>query len=164
MRKILVALLTFGLFVSFIYAEGGKKYGKDISLKKAINISTILASPEKYEGQNVLIKGTVVNVCEKAGCWIELASDKEQQTIIVKVNDGEIVFPMEAKGKTALVEGKVFSVVVKEDACAGEGGTKKECNDSKVKKENCDKDKAAMSKKEKTTKRFMVKGIGAIIN
>ena len=36
---------------------------------------------------------------------MEIASDKEFETIRVKVNDGEIVFPLSAKGKLAKVEG-----------------------------------------------------------
>ena len=45
-----------------------------------------------------------------AGCWIELSSDAEGEQIKVKVKDGEIVFPMDAKGSTALVEGKVYKI------------------------------------------------------
>ena len=52
-----------------------------------------------------------------AGCWIELSSDVEGEKIKVKVKDGEIVFPQEAKGKTAKVEGTVYKIELsKEDA------------------------------------------------
>jgi len=36
---------------------------------------------------------------------MEIASDKEFETIRIKVKDGEIVFPLKAKGKLAKVEG-----------------------------------------------------------
>jgi hypothetical protein len=41
------------------------------------------------------------------GCWIYLAGDRDFEKIRIKVTDGEIVFPMEARGKTAVVEGVV---------------------------------------------------------
>jgi len=44
------------------------------------------------------------------GCWMELKSDDGDRMIKVKVKDGEIVFPVEAKGSTALVEGKVYKI------------------------------------------------------
>jgi len=48
---------------------------------------------------------------------MDIASDEEFQKIKIKVKDGEIVFPMEAKGKTALVEGEVYEIkLTKEQA------------------------------------------------
>lgn len=82
-------------------------YGKGVTQTEVVAISTILAAPEKYEGKQVLVSGTVIEVCPKRGCWIELAGDKEFQKMRVKVTDGEIVFPLSAKGSTALVEGTV---------------------------------------------------------
>ena len=48
-----------------------------------------------------MIEGLVVEVCKARGCWMQLASDKEFQTMKIKVKDGVMVFPMSAKGKTA---------------------------------------------------------------
>ncbi|MHC4822206.1 MAG: DUF4920 domain-containing protein, partial [Planctomycetota bacterium] len=45
--------------------------------------------------------------CEMRGCWMDIASDREFEKIQIKVDDGVIVFPMTAKGKSALVEGVV---------------------------------------------------------
>ena len=51
------------------------------------------------------MEGLVTDVCARRGCWMELASDKEFQTIKIKVDDGVIVFPLDAKGKVATAEG-----------------------------------------------------------
>jgi hypothetical protein len=48
-----------------------------------------------------------MDVCKKRGCWIKLAGDKEDETIVFKVDDGVIVFPVEAKGRKAIAEGVV---------------------------------------------------------
>jgi hypothetical protein len=158
MRKyILTISLVLGISI-LILASNGKKYGSDISLKEVTKVSEILASPEKYEGQKVLIEGLVVNVCEKRGCWIEVASDKEYESIRVKVNDGEIVFPMEAKGEKVLVEGEVYSFDVEQEAeCSGEDKAK--CSEEQKKVENG----SCCSKEKKTTKVYQIKGLGAVI-
>jgi len=113
-RYLIVAGLILFVF-SAVRAEKWKTLGQPISLKDTVAISKILASPENYVGQRVLVKGRVVDVCKKRGCWMEIASDKNFQSIRVKVKDGVIVFPLEARGKTALVEGVVEKLVVSKE-------------------------------------------------
>lgn len=117
MKKTLLSILLIAVSVTYIYAGSGNKYGKEITLKEKTKVSAILAEPQKFLGKTVLVEGTVVAVCEKRGCWIELASDKKFQKIKIKVKDGEIVFPLEESGKTALVEGTVYEIkMTKEQA------------------------------------------------
>ncbi len=109
MRKIsLLTLIVFVLSLNNLLAGDGKQYGKKLSLKETTKVSKILEKPESFVGKKVLINGTIVDVCSKRGCWIEVASDKPYEKIKVKVNDGEIVFPITAKGKTVTVEGEVY--------------------------------------------------------
>lgn len=156
MKNLLTFTLLFILVSNFVLADGGKKYGKELSLNESTKVSEILTNPENFVGKKVLIEGTVVAVCKKAGCWIDIASDKEFEKIRVKVTDGEIVFPMEAKGKTAIVEGELFSVMVTPESCQGEGG-EKTCSG---KEGDACKAKAT----EKASKKYLLKGIGAVIN
>lgn len=146
MKKFLIIVLVLS-FTSLLSAEE-KKYGAEITLTEKTEISKILEDAENYVGKKVLVEGTVVGVCAKRGCWINLSSDKEYETMRVKVNDGEIVFPMEAKGKKALVEGEVYSIVVKGDGCEG----------------NCEGEGKQCEKKQETKKIYMIKGLGALIN
>lgn len=90
--------------------ETGDTYGEKITLKGATQISAILDQPAQFLGKKVLVQGEVLDVCSMAGCWIDLASDKPEQKIRVKVDDGVIVFPMEAKGHKAKVEGEVYEI------------------------------------------------------
>mgnify|MGYP005839671697 CR=1 FL=1 len=151
MKKSLVAFFIFIVSVSIIFAGDGKKYGKGITLKEKTKISDILENPSKYEGKKVLVEGTVVGVCQTRGCWIELAGEKDFQKIKVKVNDGEIVFPLEAKGRKALVEGEVYSVEMEK-----KGECKGNCSDeNKKNEEEC--------QHSKTEKVYQIKGIGAKI-
>lgn len=84
-----------------------KSYGEGITLKDTTAVSDILANYQDFVGNKVMVKGRIVNVCKKRGCWMSLSGDKEFQTIRIKVNDGEIIFPFEARGKLALAEGTV---------------------------------------------------------
>ncbi|KAA3660495.1 MAG: DUF4920 domain-containing protein [Calditrichaeota bacterium] len=105
--KLLMVVFIFFLYGTTGFADEGEKYGKKITLNDTTMISTILETPDKFVGKKLLVKGLILEVCPKRGCWINLASDKEFQKMRIKVKDGEIVFPMEAKGKTALVEGEL---------------------------------------------------------
>ena len=85
----------------------GTLYGEALTLSEVTPVSAILDDPEAWVGERVQVEGMVVEVCEMRGCWMDIASDTESEKIQIKVEDGVIVFPMTAKGKTALVEGVV---------------------------------------------------------
>ena len=104
-------VLTLFLSIGIIIAQTDEpKLGTEITLTEKTKISDILANPEAYLDKTVLVEGEVLDVCSMMGCWMELKSDDGEGMIKVKVKDGEIVFPVEAKGKTALVEGTVYKI------------------------------------------------------
>jgi len=144
--RILSSFLVFVFFISTQAAE--EKYGKEITLKDKTPISVILESPEKFEGKTVLVEGTVAAVCEHRGCWIDIESENEK--IKVKVEDGVIVFPTDAKGKLALVEGVVAEV--KDDSCDTEHSESSE-----------NKESSGCCSVEKKVKNYRIEGLGALI-
>ena len=118
-------IMTTGLMLAaFVCSTGGalaaeQTYGKGVSAPDTILVSELLASPDAHLGQTVRVEGTVVGVCKKRGCWIDLASDKPFQKITVKVDDGVIVFPPELMGQTLRAEGLLEAVPLSyEHACA----------------------------------------------
>lgn len=114
MIKKLFILVVFLSAITFAQTE---KYGKEITLKEKTKISEITNKPEEFVGKTVLVEGEVLDVCSAAGCWMELKSDDETGKIKIKVRDGDIVFPMSAKGKKAVVEGTVYKIeLTKEEA------------------------------------------------
>lgn len=112
MIKIINSLLVSFLAANLLLAlsDDKDKYGKEITLEEKTNISDILADPENFIDKTVLVEGEILDVCPMMGCWIELKSDSKNSKIKVKVKDGEIVFPKEAKGKMAKVEGTVYKI------------------------------------------------------
>ncbi len=112
MKKLIVffiMVISISAFACMNSGGEGKKFGEEIKMTEKTSISDILADPESFVGKKVLVEGEVLDVCSAAGCWMELKSDKEGK-IKIKVKDGEIEFPMEAKGKTAVVEGLVYKI------------------------------------------------------
>lgn len=113
-KKILLSLLISSSILLSVQAKE-LKFGKEIELKEKTNVSEVLKTPESFVGKNILIKGKVLDVCSKRGCWMKLSSDQKKESILIKVKDGEIIFPVDAKGKDAEVEGELFKVTVSKE-------------------------------------------------
>ncbi len=154
MKTLLSVLTLLVLFsATSVLAGSPKKYGKALSVKSPTKVSEILAEPSKYDGKRVLVQGPVVDVCEARGCWIELGSDKEFESIIFKVDDGVITFPMSAKGKSAKAEGVIKVTVLSKEEQIERG--KKQAAEAKTEFD------ASTIKGPKTIVRLM--GEGAVI-
>ncbi|AOT06427.1 DUF4920 domain-containing protein [Pseudoalteromonas luteoviolacea] len=104
MKTIVTPILMIGALV-LSQTTIAKTYNGGADMSKLLPISTLLNNAQKYTTEPVTIKGTVTRVCQKRGCWMQLASDKKFQTLRVKVRDGDMVFPMTAQGKTAFATG-----------------------------------------------------------
>lgn len=112
-KTVLIVVLIF--FITSCSSEKVEKYGEEIKSDQKVKISEILNNPNEFIGKTVLVEGEVLDVCKEAGCWMDIASDVPNQKIKIKVKDGEIVFPVEAKGKSALVEGVVYAIELDEE-------------------------------------------------
>lgn len=109
-------LFLFSFVTSPLYAKP-LILGEALTLTTVTKVSEINAHPQEYLGKRVLIEGLVIDVCGGRGCWMDIASDLPFEKIQVKVVDGEIVFPLETKGRTAKVEGEVEELkLTREDA------------------------------------------------
>jgi len=104
--KILTSLLGLGLALILLATPlCAETYGAGLTLKETTLVSAILENPDDYVGKTLQVKGLIVDVCAARGCWMYIAGDKPFQKLRFKVTDGDMVFPMTARGKTATVEG-----------------------------------------------------------
>jgi hypothetical protein len=111
------ALALFLVVATGLAAE--TKLGKPLTLKETTPIDKLVAQPDQYVGKTVQVRGSVRDVCKKMGCWMELVDTASGKGVRIKVNEGEIVFPKDAVGKTAIAEGKFAKLVLsKEQAIA----------------------------------------------
>lgn len=108
MRKPILFAITLCLLLAATAAFAGEKptvYGEGVSAADTVLVSTLLADPDAYVGQTIRVQGTAVAVCAHRGCWVNVASDVEGETVRVKVKDGVIVFPPELVGDVIIAEG-----------------------------------------------------------
>ncbi|NOG43711.1 MAG: DUF4920 domain-containing protein [Calditrichaeota bacterium] len=103
-------IITSLILAGLLFAADTKNFGEKLTLNETTQISKINETPEDFVDKAVLVEGRIIDVCKKRGCWIKIAGDKEFESILVKVDDGVIIFPMESKGKMAKVEGKIEKV------------------------------------------------------
>ena len=109
MKFVFLSLLVFSM-----NSYGKTTFGKMNCSKEITPISKLLSDVEQYKNQYVTISGTITNVCKSRGCWMEFASDKKYQILKIKVKDGDMVFPMTARGKKGYACGKLEGHTVSE--------------------------------------------------
>ena len=88
---------------------GGDVFGAGVTEMASVAISEIVADPEAFDGKTVKVEGMVTDVCAKRGCWFEMAGAAPGEKARFKVTDGEMVFPMTAKGRHAVAQGKIVA-------------------------------------------------------
>ena len=73
---------------------------------KTVALKDVLASPESYTKDPVVVEGVVTNACERKGCWMQLktAADADQ-TVRVTFKDYGFFVPLDSKGMKARAEG-----------------------------------------------------------
>ena len=69
------------------------------------DIDELLSSADKKLGTKLLVNGIITEVCPMRGCWLQVKDYNSDSSIRIKVTDGEIVFPLSAKGKNIIAEG-----------------------------------------------------------
>ncbi|MEO7095985.1 MAG: DUF4920 domain-containing protein [Polyangiales bacterium] len=85
----------------------GQSFGAGVTLVETASIDAILADPSAFKGKTVRVEGMVLDVCPKRGCWMELAGKEPGHKLKFKVADGDMVFPADSKGKTAVAQGAI---------------------------------------------------------
>lgn len=86
---------------------GWDVYGGDVSDRRPLPAADVLASPERYDGDTVVVEGELSAICAKKGCWMIVKTGDEQ--LRVRFQDYAFFVPIESAGRTARMEG-VFSV------------------------------------------------------
>ena len=88
-------------------AQAATLFGAAVDKTEVLPVEHLLAQPQNYLDKVVTVSGTVDSVCSKQGCWMKFSADSDKGRFRIKVRDGEMVFPLSAKGKTAYASGTV---------------------------------------------------------
>ena len=89
------------------------RVGAAITTKKATDIDKLAKDPKKYVGRTLRIDGTVKQVCQGAGCWVEVASAKGG-TFLAKSLDESVLLPKDCAGRKIMVQGVVTMLPAKD--------------------------------------------------
>lgn len=110
MKKVFCFILAIAFLAALPLLAGEQKLGKGVTLKTATPVKTLLADPEKYLGKDVMVEGEITQVCQMQGCWIMVKDASSSEPIMVKVDDGVIVFPKDGTGRKVVAQGKLEKV------------------------------------------------------
>ena len=80
-------------------------YGNHPSKGIIYDVDELLLSASESLGKKLLVNGIITEVCPMRGCWLQVKDYNLDSSIRIKVTDGEIVFPLSAKGKNIIAEG-----------------------------------------------------------
>ena len=89
-------------------------YGEKIDAKGAQSLDQVISELASTEEVETKIKGTVVSVCKKKGCWMNVQSETGEE-IFVKFKDYGFFMPLECEGQEVVMRGKAYSEVTSVD-------------------------------------------------
>jgi Domain of unknown function (DUF4920) len=106
MRSLLFATSLL-MVVTSVATRGEETFGAAPTVKDATPIAQLLATPADFQGKTVRVEGIVTDVCTMMGCWMGIApaDAPTSPAVLIKVDDGVIVFPTSARGKRATAQG-----------------------------------------------------------
>lgn len=104
-----IAIMGFA-FVSYAQeeipsAQPGQQYGKAITQDNAIDVNDLTGIFDLGANYTGKIKGEVVQVCVKKGCFVSLKREGDAEPIMVRFKDYAFFMPQDIVGRTIVVEG-----------------------------------------------------------
>jgi hypothetical protein len=115
MKKLFCAFLAIGSLIGSLQAQPpkgkakvGDNYGAAVNTTNAVDIAQLPTILEGQDSADVKVKGVVVDVCPKKGCWMSLQLP-DSSTVFVKMKDYDFFVPLAAIGKTVVIDAKAFT-------------------------------------------------------
>ena len=136
-------------------ANSGTTFGKVTTAKGAVPISKVAGKIKENKETAVKLKGKVVEVCSKMGCWLKLESPAGN--VRVELGDHEFFVPMALSGKEVVIDGtaKMKITSVKDQ--------KHFIEDKYTKAEDADKLKSELAKITADKKEIVVTAKGLLV-
>lgn len=110
--KYLLLIALFALFAGCSKSHNADIYGEGVTIEKPTSLEAILSDPAAHIGKEFRVEGTIVDVCQKKGCWMDLQDG--DSTITVRFKDYAFFMPKDGTGLKATVQG-IFTVETYED-------------------------------------------------
>ena len=97
-------------------AAAGQTFGEAFTPKKAITYDELRGKMTGQDSMAVVLTGTVVDVCQMKGCWMNIASnDSSVDPIMVRFKDYGFFMPKDIAGRNVVMNGYAFRDVTPVD-------------------------------------------------
>ena len=83
-------------------------FGTQPTMADSVKLVSFLEAPAQYVGKEVLVEGNVVDVCQKAGCWMVMSDGRRQLRVTMK--DHGFSVAKDGAGSWARVQGLVQEI------------------------------------------------------
>ncbi|MCC7535460.1 MAG: DUF4920 domain-containing protein [Deltaproteobacteria bacterium] len=88
--------------------DGTRVFGREGALTSSVALPEILGEPSRFAGQTVKTTGVVRQVCQRMGCWMELAAEGSQaRPVFVRMAGHAFLLPRDVVGRRATAEGRI---------------------------------------------------------
>jgi len=104
--SILAACATSGFSGSLPEGQG---IGLPLEARPILHFAVVDATPENFFDQTLLVEATVVVVCQKKGCWMQIEDEGHNAMVRWEAGcGGKYAFPKDAAGKRVLIQGSFY--------------------------------------------------------
>lgn len=122
MKKLALVVSLAAAMTAFAGEELVKRGTAIAADAKPVALTKVIAAPNDYTKDAVVVDGYVEKACTKAGCWMQLTPEEGKPGVRVTFKDYAFFIPKTAAGMKARAEGvAVVKVLSKEDADHLEG-------------------------------------------
>jgi len=83
-------------------------FGDTITQDLAVPVTELAAKMKGKDSLKIKVTGVIEEVCQKKGCWMNIAIDNNQ-SMRVRFKDYGFFMPKDAAGKTVIIEGLAFN-------------------------------------------------------
>jgi hypothetical protein len=113
-RRIILIFISVMILGSFLFSAE-TILGEKIQVEKVTQVSEIIEKPGDFIDKIVRVEGYIVDGCMHEGAWISIGGDKDFQQLTIWHKEGQMIFPLDHKGKYAIAEGAVYPVQLTEE-------------------------------------------------
>ncbi|MBI5534365.1 MAG: DUF4920 domain-containing protein [Deltaproteobacteria bacterium] len=86
-------------------ASSAATFGAPITSKDTVLLADLSRDPSRWQGQTIVLSGTVADVCPNMGCWMVIEDGGQRSR--VRMHGHAFFVPRDSKGKKARVQGQV---------------------------------------------------------
>jgi hypothetical protein len=106
---------VLALVVACTLQAGELKLGEPLTQKRIVSLAELTTKPDSYVGTTFQVKGKITEVCQMMGCWIML-TDGKGAMMRIQMKEGEVAFPKDAAGRSAVAEGTLAKYELSKEA------------------------------------------------